>query len=366
MTVYTSQQRRASFRILHGNPSFPGRRHALELPVLHPLPNVRLVPGDPSGQVISPCAATSGVLGHTSIHRGLSSCRCIGLAGIAWAATRAPVFRQTLQHRPFCYTGAWQPKFHELGWTSMTSDDLTIGESVGVRYAVEFRFKPKPLILDRGGALASEYWREPFVHWRVGYTPFRVELFNESRSKVVAATIRSLQVEMEAPETYTMFHDHLSNWLRLAMSAQFFGELDITRMGYRTWLFAPVADGTLDALSSRMSEQFSPGLEPLSQMDGWSVADQAHILDMSNDQKKIHMQIGPMGRDQAKEMQWVQTDDGEAELSDLSFAMDIDVSASWEQPAPHRVRDIMRFVDEAHELVDRVSLVLTCTLRGAQ
>ena len=77
----------------------------------------------------------------------------------------------------------------------------------GVRYATEFRFKPQPRILNQGGDIAAAFWGEPFIHWRVQSTPFRVELHNEPRSMVAALTHRNIQLEMESPDTFTVFRE---------------------------------------------------------------------------------------------------------------------------------------------------------------
>ena len=173
----------------------------------------------------------------------------------------------------------------------MVSSDELIGTPLGVRYATEFRFRALPRIVDHGGALAAEFSDDTFDIWEINDSPFRVGLRNKSRSKVAAATIRNLQMEMEAPDTFSVFRDHFARWTRLVVTDTYLADqLEVTRFGFRTWFFAPVRISYQD-LKRLIYDRFVGASGILDAMEGWRVHEEALVLDLTNEDQNIRMTL---------------------------------------------------------------------------
>ena len=238
-----------------------------------------------------------------------------------------------------------------------------IQDPVGIRHLVEVRFKAQPGIIDHAGALAAAFEGDPFTLWRISNSPFRVELHNRDRSKVAVASVGSVQLEMEAPETYSVFRDHLSRWLRLVTEDRFFGDLEVRRMGFRTWYFAPANGFEFAELAGRVAERLLR-VDVLQQsLSSWNISDNSLVLHLADEDRSLHIRAGPIGGDEAKEKRWIMSDSGREALTDLSFAIELDIFDLFEESQAPTRRSLIQFVEEARALAQDVSSALTVLVR---
>lgn len=234
-----------------------------------------------------------------------------------------------------------------------------------VRYATEIRFRPSPLFLDRRGAIAEGFHGDPFIHWRVEAT--QVLLFDEARTRLVGVTHRNLVVEMEAPDTYQVFEDQTRRWIRHVTQSQFLGQLHVGRIGFREWYFVPVADMSLVQLAQLISDRFMRTDSLTKNLENCRMIDNALVFVLETPNFKSEVTLGPMDRDEARQKEWVRTDQGAASIpGDLSFAMDVDVYSDMGGSEPRSHQELLRWVRQAHDMAEQIGTIFANDLGGAQ
>ena len=87
------------------------------------------------------------------------------------------------------------------------------------------------------------------------------------------------------------------------------------------------------------------------------------MLHLADGDRSLHVTAGPIGADEAKQKQWIASDSGREALTDLSFAMDIDIFESFDESQVPPRRSLIQFVEEARALAEDVSSALTALVR---
>ena len=234
-----------------------------------------------------------------------------------------------------------------------------------VRYAIEIRFRPFPLFLDRRGAIAEGFHGDPFIHWQVEAT--RVLLFDEARTRMVGVTHGNLVADMEAPDTYQVFEDQAGRWIRHVTQSQFLGQLHVGRIGFREWYFVPVADMSLVQLAQLISDRFMRTNSLTENLQNCRMIDNALVLVLETPAFKSQVTLGPMERNEARQKEWVRTDQGAASIpGDLSFAMDVDVYWDMGGSEPRSHRELLRWIRQAHDMAEQLGTIFANDLEGAQ
>lgn len=244
------------------------------------------------------------------------------------------------------------------------SQSIVLGEAIVARYLVEFRFTPFPRILNRSGDLAAEFHGDPFIQWRITSTPFRVELHDQSRTKVAFATHRAIGMEMEAPDTFSMFSDQVQRWLRTATVEKLFGDLQVLRSGFRAWYFTPVSETAYEGLVNRISKRFLI-IDPL--LDAFSshkVVDNAVVLNLASPESKIDITLGPITKDEARRKEWVNTDEGQGILPELALAIDIDLFQERDVAEATPVNSMLKFIRDSWKSSELINSTFVDMLRG--
>ena len=246
----------------------------------------------------------------------------------------------------------------------MNAPSSRIDDPVSLRQVVEFRFTPHPGLLSHGGDVAAEFRRPPFVHWTIGTTPFRVEMRDEDRTKIAVLSVQNAILEMEVPDTFTVFRDSARRWIRTVCEVPLKDGLQFSRIGFRSWCNSPVIGMSYEGLVRMISDRFLKTDDLLGKIDGYHMTDNMVVVHFASADRKINLSLGPLSSEESREKNWVSTAIGQEKVPDLSLGIDVDVFEEIATPTNRSHQQLTVSMDSSKQLADKVSEAVTSILRG--